>query len=228
MFAGRRLTADYSRLSGVTPPQALCPANAYWALARQKLQVYLLHPCASLSPATSSFQEPIFSHRMASQAIPDFEPKNIFAAVSQLGITGDCPTLDGEFDGGECRIFKLSFKGEANVAVRVRHPNSGSSDFAIDLVQKEVRIHDELKAKGFPWAPTCLGASLTFDNPVNYPFVVLTWAEGLSLSWDDDYPPRPLRDSLLGQIASIQLSLIHCTLQNGTGPTQVTNCRSYY
>ncbi|KAG9249728.1 kinase-like domain-containing protein [Emericellopsis atlantica] len=154
---------------------------------------------------------------MASQAIPNIDPKHIFAAVSELGIVGNCPFLDGEYHGGECRVFKLSFKDEASVAVRVPHPNDDSShDNTIATVQIEVRILEELKAKGFPWAPRCLGASLTFDNPVNHPFVVLTWAEGLPLSWDENYPPRPLRDSLLGQLASIQLSLIQCTLQNGS------------
>jgi hypothetical protein len=156
---------------------------------------------------------------MAAHGNLDFEPQNIFAAVSQIGIVGNCPFLNGEFRGGECRVFKLSFKDEASVAIRVLHPNDDSShNNTIATVQIEVRILKELEAKGFPWAPRCLGASLTFDNPVKHPFVVLTWAEGLPLSWDENYPPRPLRDILLGQIASIQLSLIECTLQNGTRP----------
>ncbi|OAA67564.1 hypothetical protein ISF_03740 [Cordyceps fumosorosea ARSEF 2679] len=50
------------------------------------------------------------------------------------------------------------------------------------------------------------GRSLSFDNPVKFPFLVLIWAEGSKPRWDDDSPPRPLRDKLLGQMAAIQVS----------------------
>ena len=70
-----------------------------------------------------------------------------------------------------------------------------------------------LEAKGFPWSPHYRGSSLTFDNPIEYPFVVLDWAEGNPLKWDDNFPSQPIRDSLLAQIAEIQQSLIMCTLE---------------
>lgn len=153
---------------------------------------------------------------MVSQGNLSFEPKNIFAAVSQIGIDGNCPFLDGEFHGGECCVFKLSFNDTASVAVRVPHPHDDNSHGnTIATLQIELDILKTLEAKGFLWAPRCLGANLTFDNPVKHPFLVLTWAEGHPLRWDEYYPPRSLRDSLLGQIASIQLSLIQSTLQNG-------------
>ncbi|KND86390.1 hypothetical protein TOPH_08994 [Tolypocladium ophioglossoides CBS 100239] len=152
---------------------------------------------------------------MASNETQNLELKNILAAVSQLKIGGNSPFFDGEFNGGECRVFKLSFEDQASVAVRVRHPTDDSShDDTIAIVQTEFRILQTLEAKGFHWAPRCRGASLTFDNPVKHPFIVLTWVEGFPLFWDEDLPPRPLRDALLSQIASIQLSLITCTLEN--------------
>jgi len=46
---------------------------------------------------------------MTSNENSDFEPKNIFAAISQLGIGGEAPSLGGEFPGGQCQVFKLSF-----------------------------------------------------------------------------------------------------------------------
>ena len=142
---------------------------------------------------------------------------------------GNCPFLDGEFHGGECRVFKLSFKDEASVAVRVLHPNDDiSHDNTLATVQIEVRVLKELEAKGFPWAPRFLGASVTFDNPVKHPFILLAWAEGLPLSWDENSPPQPLRDFLLGQMASIQLSLIQCTLRNGMRSTHMTSNRSHH
>lgn len=154
---------------------------------------------------------------MASDENAGLEPKNILVAVSQIGIVGHCPFLAGELCGGECRVFKLSFGNEASVAVRVPHPDDNNShDNTIATLQTEVNILKTLEAKGFLWAPRCLGTSLTFDNPIKHPFIVLTWAEGDPLNWDECFPPRPIRDYLLGQIASIQQSLIQCTLQNGT------------
>lgn len=165
---------------------------------------------------------------MASHETQNLELKNILAAVSQLKIGGNAPFFDGEFSGGECRVFKLSFKDQASVAIRVPHPTENSSyDDTIAIVQAEVRILQTLEAKGFFWAPRCRGASLTFDNPVKRPFIVLTWVEGFPLIWDKDFPPRPLRDTVLRQIASIQLSLITCTLENRTHNTSAENDYSY-
>lgn len=70
-----------------------------------------------------------------------------------------------------------------------------------------------LEEKGFTWVPHCYGASLTFDNPIKYPFMVLEWIEGSPLRWDDDTPSQPIRGALLAQIAEIQLSLISSTLE---------------
>lgn len=168
---------------------------------------------------------------MASQEIPNFTPNNIFAAVSQLGIVGKCPSLDADFHGGECRVFKLSFEDKASVAVRVPHPNPEiSQNSMIATVQIEAGILKSLEEKGFPWTPRCFGTSLTFDNPIKHPFIVSTWAEGLPLSscWDEESPPRPVRDSLLGQLASIQRSLLECTIQNGMSSTQMTRTSSHH
>ncbi|GAO19841.1 hypothetical protein UVI_02062970 [Ustilaginoidea virens] len=137
---------------------------------------------------------------MASQRKFNFEPQNIFAAVSQLGMFGNCPFLDGEFHGGECRVFKLSFKDEASVAVRVLHPNDDiSHDNTLATVQIEVRVLKELEAKGFPWAPRFLGASVTFDNPVKHPFI-LRVREGTipGLTEKDCLDQQALLDQVLG------------------------------
>ena len=64
---------------------------------------------------------------MASQETPSLEPEGILVAVSQLGIGGNLAFLDGEFSGGEYRVFKLSFKDEASMAGRVPHPTDNSN-----------------------------------------------------------------------------------------------------
>ncbi|CEJ89231.1 hypothetical protein VHEMI05086 [[Torrubiella] hemipterigena] len=69
----------------------------------------------------------------------------------------------------------------------------------------ERHIFQTLEAKGFTWFSHYRGASLTFDNPIKYPFLVLEWIEGSS--------SQPIRGTLLAQIAQIQLSLISSTLE---------------
>lgn len=157
---------------------------------------------------TSSLQN------MTSHHTQNLEPRSILDAVAELGVSGNGAVLDGEFNGGECCVFKLSFKDKASIAVRVSHPTDDSRDDIIATVQTEVRLLQTLGSRDFHWSPRCCGFSLTFDNPIKYPFIILTWIEGSTLTWDDDFPRQPLRDVLLGQIASIQLSLIICTLEN--------------
>lgn len=162
--------------------------------------------------------------------------RNIAAAVSELGVGGNSPFLDGEFSGGECRIFKLSFADHASVAVRVRHASHGTNhENHIAMVEDEVETLRQLQGNGFVWAPKCLGACLTFDNPIKSPFSVLTWIDGSPLRWDEDLPPRPLRDEVLGKLASIQLSLMTCTVITRTQRTSdfkrifLTGCdRTYH
>ncbi|TWU71315.1 hypothetical protein ED733_000171 [Metarhizium rileyi] len=158
---------------------------------------------------------------MVSPKTQKFKIKDVVAAVTELRIGRNAPFFAGEFIGGECRIFKLGYEDEASVAVRVRHPTDDSSrDDTIAIVKAEIRLLQTLEAKGFRWAPTYRGASLTFENPIEHPFIVLTWIEGSALSWDENLPSQPLRDALLQQIASIQLSLITDTMEN-RGRTQV-------
>ncbi|KAH8159323.1 hypothetical protein CIB48_g8914 [Xylaria polymorpha] len=161
---------------------------------------------------------------MASSDCLDFEPRNIFAAISQLGLGGESPVLDDEFRGGQCRIFKLSFRDKESLAVRVPLYMSVCSPLEkIPVVKMEVEILEMLEAKGFRWAPKCRGYSQSFDNPLKHPFIVLTWIEGSRLPWNTSFPKQPYRDGLLRQIASIQLSLIECTLE-----TRSTTAKAYF
>ncbi len=136
--------------------------------------------------------------KMTSGDRRNFEANNLFAAIVQLGTNGAEPFLDGEFRGGQCHVFKVSFKNEPSVAVRVPlYMDAGSPDAKIEALQAELRNLETLKAKGFRWAPRCRGRNLAFDNPVKHPFIVLTWIEGSRLSWGKNFPPQPMRDKVL-------------------------------
>jgi hypothetical protein len=146
-----------------------------------------------------------------------FQEKNIFAALSHLGIGGEALRLDGEFRGGQCHIFKVDFQNTTSLAVRVPlyMDSTGSPDVKIEALRTEMRNLEALEVKGFPWSPRCRGQSLTFNNAVKHPFLVLSWLDGAALSWSEDFPPQLVRDKVLRQMAAIQLALIECTLEDG-------------
>lgn len=153
---------------------------------------------------------------MASNKRQAFKAENIFAALFHLGISGEAPCLDGEFRGGQCHVFRVNFRDAASLAVRVPlyMDNAGGSGAKVEALQAELRNLHALEVKGFPWSPRCHGQSLSFDNAVEHPFLVLSWFDGTQLSWGENFPPRPVRDKVLGQMASIQLDLIERTLEN--------------
>ena len=148
-------------------------------------------------------------------AQPHFHEENISIAISQFRYDHQVPNLCRHYDGGQCRVFKVDFVEGESWAVRVPiFVREASRDAIINLVQCEVNILRELENKGFRWAAKLRGCSLTFDNAVGYPFVVLTWIPGSPLSWSEDFPPRPFRDKILNQVAMIHVSLIECTKED--------------
>ncbi|KIH86482.1 hypothetical protein SPBR_08527 [Sporothrix brasiliensis 5110] len=152
---------------------------------------------------------------MATVERPHLAVHNIAAAVSELGLGlgREPPSIETEHRGGQCHVFQLTFKDKERDSLAVRVPLYMPGDDAkIHALEAEVKTLQILEAKQFPWAPRCRGYSLTFANPIQHPFVVLTWIAGSPLQWDDHVPPPPLRERLLAQLASFQLSLVECTL----------------
>ena len=142
----------------------------------------------------------------------NFRPQHLLAALSQIGINSHSLIIDGQFQGGQCRIFKLSFDDHASISIRTPHlVDEADQEDMIATMQMEIHTFEKLEARGFCWSPKYLGASLTFKNPIGVPFIVLTWAEGEPLRMDDASLSRPLRNKILSQLALIQLSLIECT-----------------
>ncbi|KAK8150251.1 hypothetical protein G3M48_003317 [Beauveria asiatica] len=137
---------------------------------------------------------------------------NIPIAISQLRSDKQIPTLRQYFDGGQCRVFKVTFTDGESWAVRVPlFVHHASQDTLIQLLESEARILEELELTGFSWAARLRGCSLTFDNAIGYPFIALTWIPGSQLSWSDEFPTRPLRNKILDQVAMLHTSLIECT-----------------
>ena len=89
-------------------------------------------------------------------------------------------------------------------------------DAKINALCTELHTLQTLQEKGFPWAPRCRGSSLSFNNAVRHPFMLLTWVNGVTLPWDETVPARAVRDKVLTQMAAIQLALIEYTYKDGT------------
>ncbi|KFA80607.1 hypothetical protein S40288_11660 [Stachybotrys chartarum IBT 40288] len=153
---------------------------------------------------------------MGSDQVPHLGDSNVLAAVSELGLNKPALSIDARFKGGECYVLKLKSDDAASLAVRIPHSTGESScDDILAIVESEIRILKILEVKGFCWAPRLLGAALTFDNPIKCPFLVLNWVEGETLRWDANFPPQPLRNKVLSQIALLQLFLLECTQKSG-------------
>lgn len=154
----------------------------------------------------------------------DVNESNILKAVQQLGIGGSKLSLNDEFRGGQCRVYKISSTDDVNnqlqqsfaVRIPLYMPDRQES---INVLQAEWQVLRTLHAKGFTWAPKPIQCSLNFDNPIKFPFLILSWVDGSKACWNEIVPARPLRDRFLSQLATIQSSLIECTLEL---------CRSHY
>ncbi|KIA75514.1 hypothetical protein HK57_00013 [Aspergillus ustus] len=96
------------------------------------------------------------------------------------------------FDGGHCRVFKVTFMDGESWAIHVPlFVGPALQDTLTHLVEAEVLS--------------------TFDNAIKYPFIASTWILGSQLSWSDDFPTRPLRDEIVDQVVMIHTSLIECS-----------------
>lgn len=146
-----------------------------------------------------------------------FRWENIPAAVSALRADGQTPFLrDQVFEGGQCMVFRVDFSDGESWAVRVPIHMKNTPDTIKYALQAEARVLRQLEKTSFGWAPRYHGSSLTFDNPIGFPFIALGWIEGSPLTWTATEPPRPVRNRLLAQLAAIQISLVECTKEQST------------
>jgi hypothetical protein len=182
--------------------------------------LYFYHPLLSPVRQLSSVDKSLGYSRsmMPPNLMQTFHPENIPATISAFRPDGEVPVLNEQYmDGGECRIFKADFSDGESWSVRIPiHVQSDSQDAIIGVLRGEQNVLQEIGGTDFPWAPKHHGSSFTFDNLVGYPFIVLSWIEGSPLLWTANYPPRPVRNKILGQVAKIQMSLIECTKENST------------
>ncbi|KAH8889910.1 hypothetical protein GQ53DRAFT_184200, partial [Thozetella sp. PMI_491] len=132
-------------------------------------------------------------------------------------------TATKPLSGKQCMIYSLGFPNGDSWAVRIpslmRHlPAAAIANY----VEAEARILKDLEAAGFTFSPKLLGYSTAFDNPIGFPYLVLTWIEGRPLEWTSAVPARrDVRDKILRQMADVllELALRTCIEENGPEST---------
>ena len=140
--------------------------------------------------------------------------QKLFEAIRQVGITSGDFSLLGRMCGGQCQVYQvLCGKGNEKLAIRV--PSRMDEQGMIDALKVEMDNLQVLATKGFQWAPKCYGCSLTFDNPIRLPFLVLEWKDGSVLHWTSSSPQGDERRRVLSQLASIHFTLVSCTFEVG-------------
>ncbi|ATY61855.1 kinase-like domain [Cordyceps militaris] len=126
------------------------------------------------------------------------------------------PTYEGAYGNDEWQVLRVSFSDRPSVCLRVEHPRHHHDESAASILARadaERRVYERLGAVDFHWSTRLVGASLSFDNPVGYPFLVLDFAGEHRLRWTDDSPPEEQRPPLLARLARIQLQLLQRTLE---------------
>ncbi|KAM3455417.1 hypothetical protein MY3296_002397 [Beauveria thailandica] len=147
----------------------------------------------------------------------NLSPEAIVEAVSSIlhDAGGGCnATFEGAYGGDEYHVFRVSFSDMPSVCLRVEHPRHEDAPQAIlDRADGERRMYERLGKVDFHWSTRLVGASLSFANPIGYPFLVLDFAGEERLRWTDEVPRQPARAALLRRLAEIQMQLVQRTLE---------------
>ncbi|KAM3543820.1 hypothetical protein ARSEF1564_003265 [Beauveria bassiana] len=147
----------------------------------------------------------------------NLSPEAIVEAVSSIlhGAGSGCnATFEGAYGGDEYHVFRVSFSDMPSVCLRVEHARHEDAPQAIlDRVEGERRMYERLGKVDFHWSTRLVGASLSFANPIGYPFLVLDFAGEERLRWTDEVPRQPARAALLRRLAEIQMQLVQRTLE---------------
>ncbi|KAM3475268.1 hypothetical protein MY5147_003841 [Beauveria neobassiana] len=147
----------------------------------------------------------------------NLSPEAIVEAVLSIlhGAGSGCnATFEGAYGGDEYHVFRVSFSDMPSVCLRVEHARHEDAPQAIlDRVEGERRMYERLGKVDFHWSTRLVGASLSFANPIGYPFLVLDFAGEERLRWTDEVPRQPARAALLRRLAEIHMQLVQRTLE---------------
>ncbi|KAK1766585.1 kinase-like domain protein [Phialemonium atrogriseum] len=146
-----------------------------------------------------------------------FQPEAILDIVKALASDGTKASFlhdtgDRPFSGGQCLVYAVQL-GSIACGVRIPvHYNHLPPSAVAECLALEVSVLRSLEERGFAWSPRVLGFDAGFDNPIKFPYVVLSWIDGKLLEWTPTIPQkRHVRDKVLRQMADIVFELVSCT-----------------
>jgi aminoglycoside phosphotransferase (APT) family kinase protein len=119
--------------------------------------------------------------------------------------------------GKQCWVYAVHFPDKVTWAVRIpAHTRHLPPEAITGTIEEEASILKRLERGGFTWSPKLVGYCSGFDNPIAFPYIVLTWIHGTPLCWTEKTPPcRGSRDKLLGQVGRILVELAECSQDQG-------------
>lgn len=122
-------------------------------------------------------------------------------------------TLAKPLPGGQCQIFKLGFLDDTKWVIHIPiYLSLCARETVVVVLKNEVDILQQLEGSGFCWLPKVMGHNLMFNNPVSFPYLVLSWIPESPLLWTNSIPSRQSdRDNVISQMAKIIISLVSCT-----------------
>lgn len=128
-------------------------------------------------------------------------------------------TADRPFSGKQCVIYAVQYPDGTTCAVRVPiHIQTLPHDAITNQTEQEVSILKFLEECGFIWSPRLLAYDSGFDNPLRYPYMILSWVDGKPLQWTDSVPAiRASREKVLQQMATIFFELVSRTEEPSMG-----------
>ncbi len=141
---------------------------------------------------------------------------SLHQTLQGLGNLGENFVYEAEHYGNRFVLFKFRREDGSRIALRVQQqwPLPLHPDIIKNLVRREVYVLKKLEIIQFKHAPKCLAFDLSFNNPIQHPFLVLTWAEGQRLIWTKDHPTMDLRMRIMNQLFEMQLELIDHSLES--------------
>ncbi|KAK2764992.1 hypothetical protein FQN54_008691 [Arachnomyces sp. PD_36] len=127
-------------------------------------------------------------------------------------------TAENPFSGGQCLIYVVGFPDGTTWGVRIpAHASHLLPEVVTNEVKNEVSILKHLETAGFSWSPRVIGYDCSFNNLLEYPYMVLTWVHGKPLKWSDSVPVRREdRRKVLSQMANIILELAESTRETSS------------
>jgi hypothetical protein len=118
-------------------------------------------------------------------------------------------------------IYALQYPDGSRCAVKIpiymAHKTQEEQSIIAAAVDAEIATLEYLSSKKFAWSPKAITYSSNFQNPLGFPYMILTWMNGDSLEWNERMPRTlKLRESVLKQVAYIMLDLAMVTEERGT------------